>query len=107
MHVPPAGSRVPARSRTRRVFWPHLAVAILCVWLVFSSTACAQKVSGTPPVKPVSKGEDPVHRDSPQSVALAFLADYRAGNFTDAVRYLDFKHVPQDRRVKNGPRLAQ
>ena len=48
-----------------------------------------------------------MHRDSPQSAALAFLADYRAGNFTDAVRYLDFKHVPRGRRVKNGPRLAQ
>src|SRR6266446_1160443 len=85
----------------------HLAVAFLCAWLAVSSTACAQTVSETPPAKPPSKGEDPLHRDSPQSAVLSFLADCRAKNFTDAVRYLDFKRVPQDRRVKDGPRLAQ
>lgn len=98
----------PAPSRN--IFPPapaHFAVAILCAGLALSSTACAQNVSGTQPVKPSAKGEDPLHRDSPQTAVLSFLADYRARNFTDAVRYLDLKHLPQGRRVKDGPRLAQ
>jgi len=107
-------SSQPAPSRNIFPSAPAcLAAALLCAWLAFSSTACAQAVSGnasasgTPPAKPPSKGEDPLHRDSPQSAVLSFLADYRARNFTEAVRYLDLKRLPQDQRVKDGPRFAQ
>jgi MscS family membrane protein len=111
----PAGEIARRRVPHRNIFLPapaHLAGAFLCAWLAFSSTACAQTVSETTPAKPASNGpaskqEDPLHRDSPQSAVLSFLADYRARNFTDAVRYLDLKRVPQDQRVKDGPRLAQ
>jgi MscS family membrane protein len=105
----PSGETGRQARPLRYIFPPaptHLA-AFLCAWLALSSTACAQNVSGTPQIKLALKGEDPLHRDSPQSAVLSFLADYRARNFTDAVRYLDSKHVPQDRRVKDGTRLAQ
>jgi hypothetical protein len=107
-------SSQPAPSRN--IFPPapaHLAVALLCAWLAFSSTACAQAVSGnapasgTPAAKPPSKGEDPLHRDSPQSAVLSFLADYRARNFTEEFGKLDVKHLPQDQRVQDGQRLAK
>jgi len=111
----PAGEIARRQVPHRNIFLPapaHLAAAFLCAWLAFSSTACAQTVSETTPAKPASNGpgskqEDPLHRDSPQSAVLSFLADYRARNFTDAVRYLDLKRVSQDRRVKDGPRFAQ
>jgi MscS family membrane protein len=111
----PVGKIGCRRASGRNIFPParvHLALAILCAGLALSSTACAQNLSGTSPVKPASKGptskeDDPLHRDSPQSAVLSFLADCRARNFTDAVRYLDLKHLPQGRRVKDGPRLAQ
>ncbi len=107
---PPIGKITRPPVSRGNIFPPapaHLTAAFLCAGLAFSSTACAQTLSETPPVKPPAKGEDPLHRDSPQSAVLAFLADYRAKNFTDAVRYLDFKRLPQDRRLKDGPRLAQ
>jgi MscS family membrane protein len=48
-----------------------------------------------------------LHRDSPQSAVLAFLASCRAKNFTDAARYLDLKSLPQDERRSDGPPLAE
>ena len=51
--------------------------------------------------------EDPLHRDSPQSSVLSFLQFFRAGNFTQASKYLDFRGRPQDQRIKEGPRVAQ
>jgi MscS family membrane protein len=59
------------------------------------------------PLKAAPGPEDPLHRDSPQSAVLSFLQFYRAGNFTQAAKYLDFKGLAQDQRVKEGPRAAQ
>jgi len=51
--------------------------------------------------------EDPLHRDTPQSAALSFLQFCRTGNFSQAAKYLDFKGLPHDQRVQQGPRVAQ
>ncbi len=51
--------------------------------------------------------EDPLHRDTPQSAALSFLQFCRAGNFGQAAKYLDFRGLPHDQRVADGPRVAQ
>jgi hypothetical protein len=53
------------------------------------------------------KPEDPLHRDSPQSAVLSFLQSCRSGNFEQAAKYLNFRGVPHDQRVKEGARVAQ
>src|SRR6202035_237706 len=87
-----------------------LALTLFSVLLVLGPTACAQAASGSPPASAATsplKSEDPLHRDSPQSAVLFFLQSCRAGNFAQAAKYLDFRGIPHDQRVKEGPRAAQ
>ena len=73
--------------------------------------ACAQGVPGPPPAAaatpPAKVAEDPLHRDSPQSAVLSFLQFCRSANFAQAAKYLNFRGIPHDQRVKEGPRTAQ
>lgn len=98
----------------RRNLFPLRPVALAVVFfgalLVLGPAACAQGVSGPPPASVAtapSKPEDPLHRDSPQGAVLSFLQSCRAGNFAQAAKYLNFRGVPHDQRVKEGPRVAQ
>lgn len=88
----------------------RLAVVLCGAVLVLGPTACAQAVSGLPPASATtlpSKAEDPLHRDSPQNAVLSFLQFCRSANFAQAAKYLNFRGVPHDQRVKEGPRAAQ
>jgi len=84
---------------------------VLCgALLALGPTACAQAVSAPPQAAaatPPLKSEDPLHRDSPQNAVLSFLQFCRSANFAQAAKYLDFRGVPHEQRVKEGPRAAQ
>jgi MscS family membrane protein len=87
-----------------------LAAILFGALPVLELAACAQAVSGPPPgsaAKTSPKPEDPLHRDSPQGAVLSFLQSCRAGNFAQAAKYLNFRGIPHDQRVKEGPRAAQ
>ena len=80
----------------RRVLWRQLFPVALSYAGLFLAAAALAQVS-----------EDPLHRDTPQSAALSFLQFCRAGNFRQAAKYLDFRGLPHEQRVQEGPRVAQ
>lgn len=85
-------------------------MVLFAALLVLGPIACAQAVSGPPPAPaatPPLKPEDPLHRDSPQNAVLSFLQSCRSENFAQAAKYLNFRGIPHDQRVKEGPRVAQ
>jgi len=87
-----------------------LAAVLFGALLVAGPGACAQAVSGKPPASAATsplKPEDPLHRDSPQGAVLSFLQLCRLANFAQAAKYLNFRGIPHDQRVKEGPRVAQ
>jgi len=71
-----------------------LRTAIVCLFLALCGGAHAA-------------GEDPLNRDSPQSTATAFLAACHARDYQRAWRYIDFRKLSADRRLKDGTELAQ
>ena len=102
----------PHRGRNLFPLSPTTLAAVLFygALLVLGPAACAQAVSGPPPTPAAAsplKPEDPLHRDSPQNAVLSFLQSCRAGNFAQAAKYLNFRGIPHDQRVKDGPRVAQ
>jgi len=84
--------------------------AVLFWAVVLSPGMYAQSGSGTPSAstaKPIVNGEDPLHRDSPQSAVISFLQFCHSKNFTQAAKYLNFGTLSHDKRVNEGPRVAQ
>src|SRR5665213_4352350 len=84
--------------------------AILFWALVLSPGMYAQSGSETPTAstaKPSANAEDPLHRDSPQSAVISFLQFCHSKNFTEAAKYLNFGTLSHEKRVKEGPRVAQ
>lgn len=88
-----------------------LAAVLFSALLAFVAPAgSAQTGSGPPPPSAATtplKAEDPLHRDSPQSAVLSFLQSCRSANFAQAAKYLNFRGIRHDQRVKEGPRAAQ
>lgn len=80
--------------------------SILTLLLILPCFAAgAQTSSNTGTV--LTKSQDPLNRDSPQSSVFAFLEACHARNYNRAYRYLDLRKLPADERLKDGPGLAQ
>jgi MscS family membrane protein len=52
-------------------------------------------------------GQDPLHRDSPQSSVTAFLAACQARDYQRAWRYMDLRKLPAAQRLNAGTELAK
>src|ERR1700733_8000497 len=79
---------------------------IVCYLLLSAVCVSAQILpSAKPASPPVNK--DPLNRDSPQSTVVAFLEAAHAKDFSKALRYLDLRNLPEDRRLADGTELAR
>src|ERR1700733_10405031 len=79
---------------------------IVCYLLLSAVCVSAQILpSAKPASPPVNK--DPLNRDSPQSTVVAFLEAAHAKDFNKALRYLDLRSMPEDRRLADGTELAR
>jgi MscS family membrane protein len=56
---------------------------------------------------PSAETKDPLGRGTPQSTVLQFLEACHAREYSKALRYLDLRKMPPDRRLKEGPELAR
>jgi MscS family membrane protein len=83
--------KIGAPCKSRKLFQPALWSCVL----ILGARGFAQAP------------QDPLHRDTPQSAALAFLQFYRAGNYRQAAKYLDFRALQHDQRVQQGPKVAR
>src|SRR5579862_3603049 len=65
-------------------------------------------VTGVSPGAPASaESADPLGRDTPQSAVYSFLEACHSHDYIRASKYLELRKLPEDQRVKDGPRLAQ
>ena len=79
---------------------------IVCYLLLSAVCVSAQILpSAKPAGPPVNK--DPLDRDSPQSTVVEFLEAAHAKDFNKALRYLDLRSMPEDRRLADGTELAR
>jgi MscS family membrane protein len=56
---------------------------------------------------PAPEAKDPLGRRSPQESIFQFLEACHARDYGKAVRYLDLRRMPADKRAKDGPDLAR
>jgi MscS family membrane protein len=79
---------------------------IVCYLLLSALCVSAQILPSTKPAgPPVNK--DPLDRDAPQSTVVEFLEAAHAKDFNKALRYLDLRSMPEDRRLADGTELAR
>jgi MscS family membrane protein len=79
---------------------------IVCYLLLSAVCVSAQILpSAKPAGPPVNK--DPLDRDAPQSTVVEFLEAAHAKDFNKALRYLDLRSMPEDRRLADGTELAR
>jgi MscS family membrane protein len=69
--------------------------------------AVSVEAQGSPQKTPTPNSHDPLNRDSPQSAAFSFLEASHSKNYARAVRYLDLRSLPEDKRLHDGPDLAR
>lgn len=83
--------------KTARIFY--------CL-LLLSLGASAQILPTAKPASPPAN-KDPLNRDSPQSSVVSFLEAAHAKDYSKALRYLDLRNMPEDRRLEDGTQLAR
>jgi MscS family membrane protein len=95
----------------RKILLSFLVLFGLCSSGLFAQTtkeetATPAKDAPAPAEKEVPQ-QDPLNRLSPQSSVISFLETCRSGNFERAARYLNLEQLPRNKRLNDGPRLAQ
>jgi MscS family membrane protein len=81
--------------------------ARIVFYLLFSALCVSAQI--LPSAKPSSPpaSTDPLDRDSPQSSVVAFLEAAHAKDYSKALRYLDLRNMPENRRLADGTELAR
>ncbi len=59
------------------------------------------------PAPAAASADDPLNRATPQGSVYSFLEACHSKNYDRAWRYLDLRKLPAQRRLKDGPQLAQ
>jgi MscS family membrane protein len=79
---------------------------IVFCFLLLSLGGSAQILPTAKPAGPTAS-RDPLDRDSPQSSVVAFLEAAHSHDYSKALRYLDLRNMPEDRRLADGTELAR
>ena len=75
---------------------------LACLLMVTAAGAQTGSAPATAPPR-----EDPLGRTTPQDTVLRFLEACHAQDYSRAIRYLDVRQMPPDRRATEAPQLAR